>query len=88
MTDVEEYPGGAISNYVAISDIVQQMQERGNAMRACHSYYISHAYLQVRSTSRRAIYLVWLEVRRCPHPRLQTCMYLLAAVICCLSKLG
>ena len=45
--DVEEHPGGAVSNYIAISDVVTQMQERVNAMRACHSYYISLAYTQV-----------------------------------------
>ena len=47
IVDVEEHPGGAVSNYVAISGIVTQMQERVNAMRACHSYYISLAYTQV-----------------------------------------
>ena len=46
--DVEEHPGGAVSNYVAISDTVKHMQERVDAMRACHSYYISHAYTQAR----------------------------------------
>ena len=54
IVDVEEHPGGAVSNYVAISEIVKQMQERVNAMRACHSYYISHAFTQVCGTPRQA----------------------------------
>ena len=46
--DVEEHPGGPVSNYVQISDIVKQMQERVDAMHACHFYYVSHALTQVR----------------------------------------
>lgn len=48
IVDVEEHPGGPVSNYVQISDIVKQMQERVDAMHACHSYYVSHALTQVR----------------------------------------
>ena len=48
LVDVEEQPGGAVSNYIQTSDIVKQMQENVDAMHACHSYYISHAYTQVR----------------------------------------
>lgn len=51
LVDVEEQPGGAVSNYIQISDIVRQMQENVDAMHACHSYYISHAYTQVRIAS-------------------------------------
>lgn len=54
IVDVEEHSGGAVSNYVAISNIVKHMQDRVDAMRACHSYYISHAYTQARSIPRRA----------------------------------
>ena len=45
--DMEEHPGGAVSNYVQISDIVRQMQQKVEAMHACHCYHISHVYTQV-----------------------------------------
>ena len=50
LMDVEEHPGGAVSNYTHISDVVKQMQIKVDAMHACHSYYISHAYTQVRQS--------------------------------------
>lgn len=49
LVDVEEQPGGAVSNYIQISDTIKQMQENLDAMHACHSYYISHAYTQVKT---------------------------------------
>ena len=45
--DMEEHPGGAVSNYVQISNIVRQMQQKVEAMHACHCYHISHVYTQV-----------------------------------------
>ena len=45
--DMEEHPGGAVNNYVQISEIVRQMQQKVDAMHACHCYHISHVYTQV-----------------------------------------
>ena len=72
--DVEEHPGGAVSNYIAISDVVTQMQERVNAMRACHSYYISLAYTQVWGSLCKATVLLsalhgCYSRKVCPHAR-------------------
>ena len=47
--DVEDTPEGATMRYLDITDLIERVRANVEAIHVCKSYYMSHAYREVRA---------------------------------------
>ena len=51
--DVEDTPEGATMRYLDITDLIERVRANVEAIHVCKSYYMSHAYREVRACAGR-----------------------------------